>query len=120
MTCSHWRSGWIFFTHYFYSFSLIAIDSGLSLTTVRDVTEIESDRESKLNGSVVLRNSKLHRSMPMKRNNNDTDSDDVFGEVETLGISFRPRLLCFVIVECFRSQQFQTVVSATISKTDIG
>ena len=61
---------------------LVSIDSGLSLTTVRDVTELESDRESKLNGSVILRNSKAYRSMPMRRNH-DSDSDEVFAEVNS-------------------------------------
>ncbi|CAF0805275.1 unnamed protein product [Adineta steineri] len=51
-------------------------DSGLSLTTVRDVTEFESDRDFNL----MSRNSKQYRSMPIKRNNDDTESDDVFDE----------------------------------------
>ncbi|CAF0728602.1 unnamed protein product [Rotaria sp. Silwood1] len=50
-------------------------DSGLSLTTVRDATELESDRDVKSNKQ-ILKNSKPYRSMPMKRNNDDTDSDD--------------------------------------------
>ncbi|UJR25475.1 hypothetical protein I4U23_006821 [Adineta vaga] len=51
-------------------------DSGLSLTTVRDITELESDRDSK----ILSRNSKHNRSMPVKRHTDDTDSDDVFDE----------------------------------------
>ncbi|CAF0765198.1 unnamed protein product [Adineta ricciae] len=47
-------------------------DSGLSLTTVRDATELESDRDSKS----ISRNLKQYRSMPIKRNNDNTDSDD--------------------------------------------
>lgn len=58
------------------NYIFIWIDSGLSLTTVRDATEIESDRDLKFN-----RHSKQYRSMPIKRNNDDTDSDDVFDEV---------------------------------------
>ncbi|CAF2747214.1 unnamed protein product [Rotaria sp. Silwood2] len=54
-------------------------DSGLSLTTVRDATELESDRDLQSNKQ-ILRNSKPYRSMPMKRNNDDTDSDDIFDE----------------------------------------
>jgi hypothetical protein len=61
--------------------SFYLIDSGLSLTTVRDPTEIESDRELKLNKQSFSRNSKQYRSMPIKRNNHDTDSDDIFDEV---------------------------------------
>lgn len=57
------------------------IDSGLSLTTVRDATEVESDREMKFNQQDLLRNSKPYRSMPVKRNNHNSDSDDVFDEV---------------------------------------
>jgi hypothetical protein len=30
---------------------------------------------------ILSRNSKQYRSMPIKRNNDDTDSDDVFNEV---------------------------------------
>ncbi len=63
------------------NFCLILIDSGLSLTTVRDATELESDRDLKLNKQIFSRNSKQYRSMPIKRNNDDTDSDDAFDEV---------------------------------------
>jgi hypothetical protein len=59
------------------------IDSGLSLTTVRDVTELESDRDLKS----ISRSSKQYRSMPVKRNNDDTDSDGIFDEVIRLLIS---------------------------------
>lgn len=63
---------------------LLCIDSGLSLTTVRDATELESDRESKMNGSVILRNSKVYRSMPNRKNHRDSDSDEVFVDVRSI------------------------------------
>jgi hypothetical protein len=59
----------------------MSIDSGLSLTTVRDVTEHESDRDLVLNKQSSSRNSKQYRSMQVKRNNDDTDSDGIFDEV---------------------------------------
>ncbi|CAF3336680.1 unnamed protein product [Rotaria socialis] len=51
-------------------------DSGLSITTVRDATELESDREGNPNKESLSRHSKQYRSMPVKRNNHDTDSDE--------------------------------------------
>ncbi|CAF3667932.1 unnamed protein product [Rotaria socialis] len=51
-------------------------DSGLSITTVRDATELESDREVNPNKESLSRHSKQYRSMPVKRNNHDTDSDE--------------------------------------------
>jgi hypothetical protein len=54
-----------------------AIDSGLSLTTVRDATEVESDHDLNLNKQILSRNSKQYRSMPIKRINDETDSDEV-------------------------------------------
>lgn len=65
---------------------IISIDSGLSLTTVRDATEVESDHDTNLHQDLFSRNSKQHRSMPNKRNNDDTDSDDVFDEVFSIHI----------------------------------
>ena len=95
---------------------LVSIDSGLSLTTVRDVTELESDRESKLNGSVILRNSKAYRSMPMRRNH-DSDSDEVFDEVISLigrSSSFHLRF----DLEFLRPVESETMVStASIVET---
>jgi hypothetical protein len=54
-----------------------AIDSGLSLTTVRDATEVESDHDLNMNKQILSRNSKQYRSMPIKRINDETDSDEV-------------------------------------------
>ncbi|CAF1333581.1 unnamed protein product [Rotaria magnacalcarata] len=51
-------------------------DSGLSITTVRDATELESDRDVNPNKESLSRHSKQYRSMPTKRNNHDTDSDE--------------------------------------------
>ncbi|CAF0929105.1 unnamed protein product [Rotaria sordida] len=52
-------------------------DSGLSLTTVRDATELESDRDEQANKQ-SLKNSKSYRPTSMKRNKDDTDSDELF------------------------------------------
>jgi len=51
------------------------------LTTVRDATELDSDPESKSNKPIATKNSKLQRPLISKKNNDDTDSDDVFAEV---------------------------------------
>lgn len=67
----------------------MCIDSGLSLTTVRNATEHDTDRDSTYNKQQILRNSKHHRSMPIKRNNHDTDSDDVFDEVISFFVQFK-------------------------------
>ncbi|CAF0929123.1 unnamed protein product [Rotaria sordida] len=53
------------------------LDSGLSLTTVRDATELESDRDEQANKQ-SLKNSKSYRPTSMKRNKDDTDSDELF------------------------------------------
>ncbi|CAF0789136.1 unnamed protein product [Adineta ricciae] len=53
------------------------IDSGLSLTTGRDATEAESERDSKLNRQTSL-NNKQFRPLLTKRINDYSDSDDVF------------------------------------------
>lgn len=77
--------------HFKISFSLIKmiknmlvifkfnIDSGLSLTKSREATEAESD-ESKLQRQTSLIN-KQFRPLLVKRNDEVTDSDDVFTEV---------------------------------------
>ncbi|CAF3795268.1 unnamed protein product [Rotaria magnacalcarata] len=58
-------------------------DSGLSMTTLRDATELESDRESNTGKQISTKNLNQHRPMINKNNNDDTesDSDDVFTEV---------------------------------------
>ncbi|CAF2414669.1 unnamed protein product [Rotaria sp. Silwood2] len=56
-------------------------DSGLSLTTVRDATELESDHESNPNQQTPTTNLKQYRPLITKPNKADTDSDDVFVEV---------------------------------------
>ena len=78
-------------------FHFIHLDSGLSLTTVRDANEAESDHDLRGNNQLFVRESKQYRSMPMKRNNNDSDSDDVFAEVD------RPCPLVRTIVHPSRS-----------------
>ncbi|CAF4309090.1 unnamed protein product, partial [Rotaria sordida] len=55
-------------------------DSGLSLTTVRDATELESDHELNPNQQTPTINLKQRRPLTTKVNRNDTDSDDVFVE----------------------------------------
>jgi len=50
-------------------------DSGLSLTTIRDINEVDSDPENK---QIANRTSKLNRSLSIKRTNQDTDSDEIF------------------------------------------
>jgi hypothetical protein len=75
------------------------VDSGLSLTTARDITEFESDHESKENAAHILRNSKLNRSMPIKRNTNETDSDDVFAEVR--------QTIVTIVLTCSRTSMFE-------------
>ncbi len=67
-------------------FLLFDIDSGLSLTTVRDPNEIDSDHESKSNKEISVQNVKQYRSLITKKTNDDTDSDDVFVEVCILKI----------------------------------
>jgi hypothetical protein len=58
------------------------IDSGLSLTTIRDATEVDSEHETKSNKNISTNNFKQSRSLASKKNNkDDTDSDDVFPEV---------------------------------------
>ncbi|CAF0789145.1 unnamed protein product [Adineta ricciae] len=52
-------------------------NSGLSLTTGRDATEAESERDSKLNRQTSL-NNKQFRPLLTKRINDYSDSDDVF------------------------------------------
>jgi hypothetical protein len=61
-------------------FFLINIDSGLSFTTVRDATEIDSDSELKTNKQATIKTLKHQRTLPNKKPD-DTDSDDVFVEV---------------------------------------
>ncbi|CAF3591311.1 unnamed protein product [Rotaria sordida] len=56
-------------------------DSGLSLTTVRDATELESDHELNPNQQTPTINLKQRRPLTTKVNRNDTDSDDVFVEL---------------------------------------
>ncbi|CAF3389871.1 unnamed protein product [Rotaria sp. Silwood1] len=56
-------------------------DSGLSLTTVQDATELDSDHESNPNQQTPTLNIKQHRSLITKSNKDATDSDDVFVEV---------------------------------------
>jgi hypothetical protein len=59
---------------------LFDLDSGLSITTVRDATEIDSDDESRTNKQIPIKTFKQQRSVPNKKTD-DTDSDDVFVEV---------------------------------------
>jgi len=61
-------------------FFLINIDSGLSFTTFRDATEIDSDPELKTNKQITIKTPKQQRTVPNKKND-DTDSDEVFVEV---------------------------------------
>ena len=62
---------------------LFTIDSGLSLTTGRDATEAESERDSKLNRQTSF-NNKQFRPLLTKRINDYSDSDDVFVQVEEI------------------------------------
>ena len=57
------------------------VDSGLSLTTARDATEIESEGESKSTGERTEYHGKAYRSLISKREADGTDSDEVFVEV---------------------------------------
>lgn len=63
-----------------HGFFLIDIDSGLSFTTFRDATEIDSDPELKTNKKITIKTPKQQRTVPNKKND-DTDSDEVFVEV---------------------------------------
>lgn len=57
------------------------VDSGLSLTTARDATEVESDHEMKSNKEIPTNNAEQLRSLITKKDKDDTDSEDVFPEV---------------------------------------
>ena len=57
------------------------LDSGLSLTTARDATEIESDHESKEMTSLINSQSTIYRPLITNRDGRDSDSDEVFIEV---------------------------------------
>lgn len=64
-----------------FSFS-IHIDSGLSITTVRDITEAETDAEVRLNKRLqTLESIKQNRILAGQKNDDETDSDDVFDKV---------------------------------------
>jgi hypothetical protein len=66
-------------------FVVSCLDSGLSLTTIRDATEIESDHELVKRNSIGKGNAQSYRTLITKRDGHildDTDSDDVFVEVE--------------------------------------
>lgn len=92
------------------------LDSGLSLTTVRDATEIESDRESKQNSSLILKNSKANRSIVGKRNNHESDSDDVFAEVRSWN-NWKWKLIQSIsLSELNRSWKFQTFFTTKIDE----
>ncbi|CAF3163864.1 unnamed protein product, partial [Rotaria sp. Silwood2] len=54
---------------------------GLSLTTIRYATEIESDHSSNPSKQTPTKNPKQHRSLITKQNTDDTNSDDVFLEI---------------------------------------
>ena len=64
-----------------HGFAFVCVDSGLSLTNGRDATEVESERDLKLNKQPALPN-KQFRQFISKRINDYSDSDDVFAEVE--------------------------------------
>ena len=51
------------------------LDSGLSLTTARDATEVDSDHEIKANNAEQL------RILISKKDKDNTESDDAFREV---------------------------------------
>lgn len=51
------------------------LDSGLSLTTARDATEVDSDQEIKANNAEQL------RLLISRKDKDATESDDVFREV---------------------------------------
>ncbi len=57
------------------------VDSGLSLTVARDTTEFESGHDSKGSKDASITNVKQLRPLLTKRNNDDTDSDEVFMEL---------------------------------------
>ena len=59
----------------------MSIDSGLSLTTVRDATEADSDHAAKLNKEPPSIDVKQLRPLIIKKDKDDTDSDEVFPEV---------------------------------------
>lgn len=61
----------------------------MSLTTVRDATELDSDQDSYVTKQITTKNIKQHRTLIHKANDNDdTDSDSVFTEVFSIYFSF--------------------------------
>jgi hypothetical protein len=67
------------------------VDSGLSLTTARDATEVDSDHETNVNKEISTDNVKQLRPLLTKKDKDDTDSDEVF--VEVLKIDFQISLI---------------------------
>ena len=88
------------------------LDSGLSLTTVRDATEFESDQESKENSVIAGNDSTTQRSLITKRAG-DTDSDEVFVEV---GSHRSPR--CFSLSPDSRRARFYSSSHAGVTRSE--